>query len=110
MFKQLTIASLALAALIAAPSAQAQATEGRSIKVSVEGIDLNSTRGAQVVLQRIEHAASEICFGAGRQSLKDYMHSGACVQDVTKTTVERMNSPRLTALLDGESSQVASAR
>jgi UrcA family protein len=54
------VALTAVPAAFAAPPSDQQAT----FKVSTAGLDLNTHRGAQVMLRRIETAAGDLCGGA----------------------------------------------
>jgi UrcA family protein len=96
MFKQVLIASLAIASF-AATSAQAQET--RSVKVSVAGIDTRSDSGARIVLQRIKTAASAVCGPMPSDAIDRLEQYGPCVRLVTEQTVAGLHSPSLTALL-----------
>lgn len=107
MFKQLAIASLALAA-VAATSAQAQ--DVRSVRVSVAGIDSRSEIGARVILQRIRSAAATVCGPAPILIERSRLYE-PCVRDVTEHTVAVLNNPVLTAMIPNEvPAKLASAK
>jgi UrcA family protein len=110
MFKQIIIATFAL---VAASSAQAQSSEIPTVKVSVAGIDTQSSSGARILLQRITTAAGKVCGGEPSQVLDRKQVYQPCVHDVTAHTVAGLNNPRLAALFDGRSAptaKLASAR
>jgi UrcA family protein len=110
MLKQITIAAFALAA---AASAQAQATDIPTVKVSVAGIDTQSSSGARILLQRIETAAGQVCGGPPSQVLDRQRIYEPCVRDVTARTVAGLNNPRLAALINSKAApaaKLASAR
>ncbi len=110
MFKQIIIATFALAA---ASAAHAQSAEIPSVKVSVAGIDSQSTSGARILLQRIETAAGKVCGGEPSQVLDRKRIYKPCVHEVTARTVASMNNPRLAALFDNKAApapKLASAR
>lgn len=111
MFKQLLIASLAIASI--AGAAQAQESDTRSVKVSVAGIDTHTESGARIMLQRIKFAAGTICGPVPSNGLDRYTHYDPCVRNVTQKTVADMGNPLLTALLTKDHDQqrkLASAR
>lgn len=110
MFKQFIIAAVALAA---ASAAHAQSADLPTAKVSVAGIDTQSSSGARILLQRIQTAAGTVCGGVPSQVLDRQRVYRPCVADVTARTVAGLNYPRLTALLDknaAPSAKLASAR
>lgn len=96
MFKQLIIASLAIASA-AATSAQAQ--DFRTVKVSIAGIDTRSDSGARIMLQRIKSAAGTICGPAPSNGMDRLNQYDPCVRTVTQATVNGLGNPVLTALL-----------
>lgn len=110
MFKQIFIATVALAA---ATAAHAQSIDIPTVKVSVAGIDTQSTSGASILLQRIEMAAGKVCGGEPSQVLDRKRVYEPCVHDVTARTVTGLNNPRLAALFDNTAApaaKLASAR
>lgn len=102
MLKQTIISSvaLAMATLVAAPSAYAQAPQAPSVTVSLDGLDANSEAGARIMLQRIRNAAGQVCGGQPSLALDRQMKFQPCVAEVTRRTVDGMNNRRLTALLE----------
>lgn len=104
MLKQLTISSLALAALAMAPSAQAQTPDPAlpSVTVSFKGIDTRSESGAQIMLRRIQQAAGEVCGGEPSNPLDRQMKFEPCVGQVTQRTVDGMNNAKLSAVWSKE--------
>ena len=112
MFKQLIIASLAIAS-VAATSAQAQDTQ--SVTVSLAGIDTHSPSGARIMLQRIKVAARAVCGPAPSTAMDRHLQYDPCVDSVTQRTVDGLANPYLTALLGKERpgvrrAQLASAK
>jgi UrcA family protein len=95
MFKQVIIASLAVASLAGA----AQAQDTRTVKVSTAGIDARSEGGALVMLHRIKFAAAAVCGPEPSRELDRYAQYEPCVQGVTQRTVAQLNNPYLSALL-----------
>jgi UrcA family protein len=109
MFKQLIIASLAIASIAGA----AQAQDTRTVKVSTAGIDTRSEGGALVMLHRIKFAAAAVCGPEPSHEMDRYTQYEPCVQGLTQRTVAQLNNPYLTALLSkspAQVRQVASAR
>lgn len=110
MFKQVIIAAVALAA---ASAAHAQSADIPTVKVSVAGIDTQSSSGARILLQRIEMAAGKVCGGEPSQVLDQKRIYKPCVHDVTARTVASLNNPRLAAIFENKSApaaKLASAR
>lgn len=110
MLKQLTIASLALAAVAAAPAARAQASDLPSVTVSMAGIDANSDSGARIMLQRIKNAAGQVCGGQPSLALDRQQKFDPCVREVTLRTVSGLHNARVTALLNKEAPQTPKAQ
>ncbi len=110
MLKSVIIATFALAA---ASAAQAQSTQVPTVKISVAGIDAQSSSGARIVLHRIQAAAGKVCGGEPGRDLDRRASYDPCVQEVTTRTVAGMNNPRLSALFDKKAepaTRLASAR
>ena len=95
MFKQLIIASLAIASIDGA----AQAQDTRTVKISVAGIDAHSQGGALVMLHRIKFAASAICGPAPSNEMDRYTQYDPCVRGVTQRTVASLKNPYLSELV-----------
>ncbi|HEY2358736.1 MAG TPA: UrcA family protein [Phenylobacterium sp.] len=111
MFRQIITSAFAASLLLAAAStAEAQVSDVPSAKVSVAGIDTNSTEGAAIVLRRIRNAAGEVCGGEPSRQLDRQEKFKPCVQDVTQRTVSKLNNPHLTAMLHDEYAQPTTTR
>jgi UrcA family protein len=88
--------TLALGATTAASAAPA---ERISQSVRVADLNLQSTAGAQVALQRLRQAARTICGGeTGSRDLKRQILFEACVRDAVNTTVASAHIPMLATL------------
>ena len=103
MLKQLIISSIALAAVAAAPSVQAQESQLPSVTVSFAGLDTRSEPGVQIMLQRIKQAASKVCGPAPSPVLDRQQKFAPCVDEVTKRTVAGLNNSQLTAAWNKDS-------
>ena len=99
MLRQFVIASLALAAITAAPVANAQVSDLPSVTVSFAGIDANTDAGAQIMLRRIKAAAGKVCGGEPSNALDRQLKFDRCVDQVTQSTVARLHNTRLAALI-----------
>ena len=97
MFKQLVIASLAIASI--ATAAQAQSSEFPSVKVSFAGLDTHSDSGVRIMLRRIQSAAGTVCGPEPSVGLERMTRYEPCVREVTQRTVAALSNPRLAALL-----------
>jgi UrcA family protein len=115
MFKQIIIASFALASIGSASAAQAQgqASDIPSVTVSVAGLDMRSDSGARILLRRIETAAGQVCGGEPTLALERKQRFQPCVHDVMAHTISGLNNPRLATLFDKNhalTAKLASAR
>jgi len=98
---------IALAALGLAGAAHAappvEAPDGTvSVAVSYADLDINREAGAQIVLNRINNAATEVC---GRESQKTTLDRSALQRTCQRATVDgavgRLNNPVVAALNSG---------
>ncbi len=70
-----------------------------SVTVSFAGLDLSRPAGAQVLYQRIERAAFEVCdvFVGGRFP-EARAKASTCYKDAVANAVAQVNSPQLSAI------------
>lgn len=93
--QRFTIAALA-AVLIAAP-ALAAAAPLPTISVTLEGVNVQTDKGAKVALKRIGRAAREACASTPTGTrIRAVDHD--CVNDLVAQAVQQLNAPRVTAL------------
>jgi len=94
-----TCAALALSAL--AP-ASAHAAAPAAQRVSYADLNLDSERGARLLLRRIRAAAETVCHaGSAPLSLRAWQAARACARQATGRAVAQVNDPTLTALYEG---------
>ncbi|HLZ74082.1 UrcA family protein [Phenylobacterium sp.] len=97
------VALIALSALgfAAAQPAYAEpvsgAERGASIKVYFADLNLSDPAGAQVLLQRLRHAATNVCAVVHR-NLDFAGYYDSCISGSVADAVAKLNSPMLTAL------------
>lgn len=92
--KTLALTLLGLIAFSGAPASAQPASDQARIKVSYEGLDIQSEKGAKILLRKIENAAAEICYDQG----SDRVRFRPCTQEIVARTVAQVKSPALQAL------------
>jgi UrcA family protein len=71
-----------------------------SIKVGYSDLNLSSQAGAEALMRRIHHAASDICGGPSRDLGIEQQYN-SCMDATVGAAVAKVNSPILTALNSG---------
>ena len=95
-----TLSAVAAIALAAASSANAAtpSTDVVSVKVSYEGIDLNSDAGQKIMLARITQAARQICGAQPDKWMFDASRAyDSCMTSVTDRALGQLDSARVAA-------------
>ena len=91
-------AVIALAGVAAPAFAQPEEVQ-MSVKVRVAGLDLNSSQGATIALNRISHAASNVCGGAPTFGELDRQAAfSSCRKAAIAGAVLTLNQPALNQL------------
>jgi UrcA family protein len=97
----LAVVAIGACAAFASPAlADSTASDGASVAVSVQDLDLNHDAGAQAALQRIRAAAHEVCGEAPQ--LVDLSRSviyRSCVNEAVERGVQSLDAAKVTALL-----------
>jgi UrcA family protein len=111
--KKIMFAALTASAFLCAMNA-AQAEDGQ-MRVKMADLNVATAAGAKVALARIDFSAANFCEQtSGRESLERLYVKKRCVTEMTRKSVNQLNAPMVTALLDqrtGEKpSQLAMAR
>jgi len=107
MSTKLTLTALAaFAALGLAASAHAAGSsndpDAVSVKVSIGDLNLGSTIGAKTALQRIRHAAKDICGEApDPRAIEMGRQYAGCMDDTVNRAVASLDNPTVTALNGG---------
>jgi UrcA family protein len=94
---RITLAVAAISAIAACGLAQAQTS---TMTVRVGDLNLASSRGAAVALQRINMAARAFCGEASRPDLTGTAASAKCRRDMMGKAVDKMAAPLVTALYE----------
>lgn len=97
------VAATVLGMIAMAPVAAADPFERNAIKVSYADLNLSSEAGAKSLLARIKTASKQVC--GPRPSSRDVrqsFHYQACYQDSLSQAVAAIDSPVLSAMLDGQ--------
>ena len=111
MFSKLIYTAVALSMMASAAPALAQSDDVPSVKVSISGLNLNSTASAREVLARIRTAADAVCGSAppslpwGRRSAYE-----ACFSQAVGGAVAATGSPMVTAMADHAQPIIVAAR
>ena len=95
-----TLTAIAAIALAAASSANAAtpSTDDVSVKVSYQGIDLNSDAGHKIMLARITQAARQICGAQPDKWLFDASRAyDSCMTSVTDRALGQLDSATVAA-------------
>ena len=97
-------------AAFTATAASADEAATRSLRISYNDLDLNTSSGASALYQRIRDAAYFVCGEEGR-GLQDQFAWKSCVKDAVSNAVTQMHNPLLTALdTHGAASGLQTAR
>lgn len=98
--KTMPIALAAFVALGFAAGAHAGPNDATvSVRVQTAGLDLGSERGAGIALNRVRHAADQICGGRpDPRALREMTTYRACLRTTVDTAVASVNAPVLAAL------------
>jgi UrcA family protein len=94
---RITLAVAVIGALAAAGLAQAQTD---TMTVRVGDLNLASSRGAAVALQRINMAARAFCGDASPLDFTGTAASAKCRRDLMGKAVDKMDAPLVTALYE----------
>ncbi|MCA3712799.1 MAG: UrcA family protein [Phenylobacterium sp.] len=95
----LALIAISLIALSGASASAQPNPDEVAIKVSYNGLDINTASGAKVLLRRIEQAATAVCGGEPANRLDRMKTFRPCTKEVVNRTVSKIDSPALTALL-----------
>ena len=112
--KRLIFCALTLA--LAGPAlAQADSNlnaDGRPAALTVRhnDLDLSTSRGAKIMIHRLDEAASAVCGGTSfsAREYKQALHSTPCYQDSMNRAVASLGSPTVNALYREHTLSVAS--
>ena len=92
-------------------AAQADESSGDnppSVTVSYADLNLASDVDARVLLERIRHAAEQVCPAADRSDLQ-YLHRleerGRCIREAIARAVQQVGNPRLAAVYSAHANQ-----
>ena len=92
------VAAIALAAAASSATAATPSTDDVSVKVSYEGIDLNSDAGHKIMVARITQAARQICGAQPDKWLFDASRAyDSCMTSVTDRALGQLDSAKLSA-------------
>jgi UrcA family protein len=104
--------SLALAIPAVSQAAPAASADGQPVALSVrhDDIDLSTAKGARLMINRLDEAASAVCGGASyaQREYKQALHSTACYKDSMNRAVAALGSPTVNALYNQRNVTVAS--
>jgi len=97
----LAVVAIGACAAFASPAlADTMASDGPSVAVSVQDLDLNHDAGAGMALRRIRAAAHEVCGEAPQiADLSRDATYRACVNEAVERGVQALGAARVTALL-----------
>ena len=107
--KKFAIAALAASTFLGVFSA-AHAEDGQ-MRVNLAGVNTTTEAGAKTALARIRFSAANFCEQTGgRAPLERVSAEDRCAAAMTRKSVQQLNAPMVSALLDGGSkpSQLAS--
>jgi UrcA family protein len=92
------VAAIAMAAAASSATAATPSTDDVSVKVSYEGIDLNSNAGHKIMLARITQAARQICGVRPAKWMFDASRAyDGCMTSVTDRALGQLDSAKLAA-------------
>ena len=92
------IAAIGFAASVSCASAATPSGDNVSVKVSYEGIDLNSDAGHAIMLARITQAARQICGAQPDKWQFDASHAyDSCMTSVTDRALGQLDGAKLAA-------------
>jgi UrcA family protein len=104
--------TLALAIPSVTQAAPAVSADGQPVALSVrhDDIDLSTAKGARLMINRLDEAASAVCGGASyaQREYKQALHSTACYKDSMNRAVATLGSPTVNALYNQRNVAVAS--
>jgi UrcA family protein len=83
----------AIAAQVSQP-----AVDGPVVVVKYADLDINTPRDAEKLIERIEHAAVQLCPQVDFMEIERYAASLRCRNDVVARAVSSINSPQLAAV------------
>jgi UrcA family protein len=94
---------------MAAVAAQGSRTqfEGPAVVVNYTDLDINTSRGAEKLYERIEHAAAQLCPQVDIAELQRYAVFLRCRDEVVAHAVSSINSPQLAAVYASRTHHVA---
>ena len=83
-------------------------SEDASMRVKLAGLNLTTQAGAQTALARIRWSAGVFCDASpGLKALERSAPVDRCVSEMTRKGVSQLNSPLVTALLEGRPANVS---
>ncbi|HEX3365938.1 UrcA family protein [Phenylobacterium sp.] len=97
--KLIALTLIAAGALAAAGPIQAQA-QTDTMTVHVDDLNLTSTRGAAIALQRVDQAARVFCDSDAWQGLARATASAKCRGEMKRKAVAQIGAPLVTALYE----------
>lgn len=96
--KTLALTLFGLIAFSGATASAQPAYDPVSIRVSFEGLDIQSEKGAKILLRKIENAAAEICSEQVSSPMDELRRFRPCTQEIVARTVAQVKSPAVQAL------------
>ncbi len=93
-----------IACLCAAQALAADALEPRGAKVNYSDLKLSTFAGAQTLYQRISGAARTVCGEQGRR-IEEQLAWERCYRSAIADAIVKVNSPLLTLLHSGQSTE-----
>jgi UrcA family protein len=94
---------LALGAISISHSAFAASDDIASMKVQYADLNLSSTAGAKAMLQRIHHAANDVCGPQPSSKIdRNARIHATCVDQAVTGAVRQLDVPMVTALYRGD--------
>lgn len=98
--KKIISAAFAASAFLGACNA-AQAEEAQ-MRVKLADLNISTEAGAKTALARIQFSAADFCEQtSGREPLERMSVKSRCVAAMTRKSVNQLNAPMVSALLDG---------
>ena len=82
----------------AAVSASPASASTRSVTVRYVELDLSRSAGAQVLYNRIQQAALQVCNGFVGPFSEMHTRASPCYKDAVENAVAQVNSPQLSAI------------
>lgn len=100
--KTLALTLFGLVAFSGVTASAEPASDLTAVRINYKGIDIQSEKGAKIVLHKIETAAAEICRDQASTRLEEVKLFRPCTREIVSRTVAQVNSPALKALYSGK--------